>query len=610
MRNSFDNTICHYLALPILLLTCIFLSTAQKAHTQVITRISQSYALGVSGLNSHFPEIPDYSGRYVFFAGGADILPSGPGSMLYDRVSNTISKFGTNCAEPKFSKDMRYVFCANRNGDGRTRNIDRYDVEKEEHLVIVTIREDNYCRGSFAINSTGTVLAYCSNKTEESEGRFNGDASDVFILDIPSGITEQVPLPPNAPYQRFGGFLCHQNSMDDTGRFLVVGTGGGQGGGVRNGYLFTFDRELNVLRKILPPSPVQDSPYCVMTPDAKFVGFRTTTAATLFNREAGTFEEVSSGSARVRGISDDGRIVLFGTYVADRQLKTIASFISSYNGKPLTEPIYRTRISGDGRFIVFDSREQNLSPGDNDSNLDVFLVNNPILDECPDDGLKSSPGICGCGVLDVDTDLDDALDCNEECDHDPNKQTPGICGCGTLDIDSDGDGTSDCIDECPNNENKTEKDDNGCDDDEKRGVTICHFPPGNPGNAKTLVVSESAVKAHLSHGDTLEECDIVPLAFARPDTLPATPTVKPKTRRLVIRMQKFKNQVTYNLYLSRGKRKTVLHTEKPYARLRYSRKGTWSYSYSVSDSSGAELITTLTSLPTKVSMKKLRKKRN
>ena len=37
-------------------------------------------------------------------------------------------------------------------------------------------------------------------------------------------------------------------------------------------------------------------------------------------------------------------------------------------------------------------------------------------------------------------------------------------------------------------------------------VTICHLPPGNPGNAQTLDVNTSAVNAHLAHGDRIGEC--------------------------------------------------------------------------------------------------------
>jgi hypothetical protein len=41
--------------------------------------------------------------------------------------------------------------------------------------------------------------------------------------------------------------------------------------------------------------------------------------------------------------------------------------------------------------------------------------------------------------------------------------------------------------------------------DEKK-VSLCHIPPGNPANAQTITVSESAVSAHLRHGDELGEC--------------------------------------------------------------------------------------------------------
>lgn len=37
-------------------------------------------------------------------------------------------------------------------------------------------------------------------------------------------------------------------------------------------------------------------------------------------------------------------------------------------------------------------------------------------------------------------------------------------------------------------------------------VTICHIPPGNPDNPQTITVSESALGAHLAHGDSIGEC--------------------------------------------------------------------------------------------------------
>ena len=41
-------------------------------------------------------------------------------------------------------------------------------------------------------------------------------------------------------------------------------------------------------------------------------------------------------------------------------------------------------------------------------------------------------------------------------------------------------------------------------------VTICHIPPGNPANAQTITVSQSAVPAHQAHGDALGACAASP----------------------------------------------------------------------------------------------------
>lgn len=37
-------------------------------------------------------------------------------------------------------------------------------------------------------------------------------------------------------------------------------------------------------------------------------------------------------------------------------------------------------------------------------------------------------------------------------------------------------------------------------------ILICHIPPGNPGNAKTIKISVNALPAHLAHGDYCGPC--------------------------------------------------------------------------------------------------------
>lgn len=107
-----------------------------------------------------------------------------------------------------------------------------------------------------------------------------------------------------------------------------------------------------------------------------------------------------------------------------------------------------------------------------------YILRGPgeIVDECPDDPNKTSPGVCGCGVADTDGDGDGLPDCVDGCPEDPQKDAPGACGCGQADTDSDADGAADCIDGCPNDPNKTEPGVCGCgqaEDANNNGVPDC-----------------------------------------------------------------------------------------------------------------------------------------
>jgi hypothetical protein len=78
-----------------------------------------------------------------------------------------------------------------------------------------------------------------------------------------------------------------------------------------------------------------------------------------------------------------------------------------------------------------------------------------VPDACPNDPNKTAPGVCGCGVRDVDSDRDGTLNCLDACPDDAAKTAIGLCGCGRADTDSDDDGTVDCLDACPRDPRKT-----------------------------------------------------------------------------------------------------------------------------------------------------------
>lgn len=44
-------------------------------------------------------------------------------------------------------------------------------------------------------------------------------------------------------------------------------------------------------------------------------------------------------------------------------------------------------------------------------------------------------------------------------------------------------------------------------EDDGPKVTICHIPPGNPGNAHSITISINALPAHLAHGDSEGACE-------------------------------------------------------------------------------------------------------
>lgn len=117
---------------------------------------------------------------------------------------------------------------------------------------------------------------------------------------------------------------------------------------------------------------------------------------------------------------------------------------------------------GDFYQYFFDADNDGLG----DPNKSILATSKPegyvsnAGDNCPDDPNKTEPGICGCGVSDVDADQDGSYECQGDCDETDDTVYPGateICDgkdndCdGTVpadEADADGDGVRICEGDC------------------------------------------------------------------------------------------------------------------------------------------------------------------
>ena len=82
-------------------------------------------------------------------------------------------------------------------------------------------------------------------------------------------------------------------------------------------------------------------------------------------------------------------------------------------------------------------------------------------------GSAQAPGTTCEG--DADHDGVDGL-CGDACPTDPAKTAPGLCGCGVSDVDTDGDTVPDCLDQCPGKDDRIDANANGVADCLEAGI--------------------------------------------------------------------------------------------------------------------------------------------
>jgi hypothetical protein len=159
-----------------------------------------------------------------------------------------------------------------------------------------------------------------------------------------------------------------------------------------------------------------------------------------------------------------------------------------------------------------DSFTFKANDGKVDSNIATVSI---IIDGCPNDPLKTVPGVCGCGIADIDSDGDGTMDCIDQCPNDPDKIEAGVCGCGVADIDSDNDSTPDCNDLCPSDPNKIEPRICGCGaadtDSDNDGTMDCiDGCPNDPNKTVPGICGCEIADTDSDHDGTMDCQDLCP----------------------------------------------------------------------------------------------------
>lgn len=301
-------------------------------------------------------------------------------------------------------------------------------------LVTITDQGAQITRGSCrfpSLSNNGRIVAFvCSGTADELVSGDTNGKSDIFVRNRLGATTARVSVSSSgeegdgdssfpfisgdARYVAFQSYATNLVAGDTNARADI----------------FVFDRRTNIIRRVSVNSNGEqangDSIFPVMTSDGRYVTFYSLAT----NLVPGARKYVGN----------------YNVYVHDTQ-KGVTSLVNTSSEGEEDNSVYDNEImapaiSSTASHIAYSSQGSTLVNDDTNSFWDVFLT----IDECLNDPAKIIPGICGCGVSDLDTDQDGIADCDDSCPDDLSKTSAGICGCSVPDIDSDGNGAVDCLD--------------------------------------------------------------------------------------------------------------------------------------------------------------------
>jgi Tol biopolymer transport system component len=295
-----------------------------------------------------------------------------------------------------------------------------YDIFVHDRQTGVTDRvsvdssglEGNGFSNEPSISANGRYVAFESSANNLVPGDTNG-SRDIFVHDRQTGVTERVSVDSSGLE---GNDINSDPSISADGRYVAFDSfASNLVSGDTNGSwdVFVHDRQTGVTTRVSVDSSGVEGSSSSFRPsisaDGRYVAFDslasnlvsgdTNSFSDVFvhDRQTGVTTRVSVDSSGVEGtlfsvypsISADGRHVAFDSksdnlvpgdtngspdvFVHDRQTGVTSRVSVDSSGVEGNGPSFEASISADGRYVAFDSYADNLVPGDHNGEPDIFV---------------------------------------------------------------------------------------------------------------------------------------------------------------------------------------------------------------------------------------------
>jgi len=296
-----------------------------------------------------------------------------------------------------------------------------YDRQTGLNRLVSVSSDGTQANGEFncrpSVSADGRYVAFESTASNLVDDYANGQRRDIFVHDLQTGFTELVSLDDGGTGTR-GDSTSSNPSISADGRYVAFESRASKlvPGDTNEMYdIFVYDRQTGRTERVSvdsagaqgnsssnDPSISADGRYVAFESDASNLAPDDTNYDTdifVHDRLTGLTERVSVDSAGAQANSDsgfssisgDGRYVAFSTgasnlvpddtnnsgdmdlFVHDRHTRQTHCLSVNESGEHGWGDSYMSSISGDGRYVAFQSYAPNLVEGDTGQSCDIFI---------------------------------------------------------------------------------------------------------------------------------------------------------------------------------------------------------------------------------------------